>query len=378
MYARALSRYPDPSLLEIGSRMYARRAKGDGLVVDGRLGLSRRWTAKMRMGFIALGLVVPGLAGCPYVSDLPAPGRVEERCEPVGQRPYYLYVPTSYHDDKQWPLVVACHGTRPYDTAEGQLDEWKGLAEKRGFLLAVPELKGTRGDLAPPVDKQIELQRGDEAAILSMVRAIRVSRSVHPSRIFLTGWSAGGYAVLFTGLRNPDVFRALAIRQGNFDARYVEPCVPFLDRHQPIQIMYADMDLLRDQALACVDWLRSHDLEPVVLERPGAHRREPGPIFSFFVDVVRKRPWVRVHARDDSTDPMRVKFRVRTSFEPTRYLWDFGDGSDRSPLSAPEHTFVEPGLYTVRVAVWPPKGRPQARHIVLQVPRPRLGSTAPQ
>jgi pimeloyl-ACP methyl ester carboxylesterase len=199
---------------------------------------------------------------------------------------------------------------------------------------------------------------------------------VNPARIFLTGWSAGGYAVLFTGLRHPEIFRALSVRQGNFRPDFLEPCIAFLDRQQPIQIMFGQVDLLvKDQTLAAIDWLRQQGIEPTVVERTGAHRRDPMPVFEFFAEVVRKRPWVRVIVTDEPTDPMQVHFGTKTSFEPERFLWDFGDGSPRSPLAAPEHRFEEPGLYTVRVALWPARGGPYVREIALQVPRIRIGAT---
>jgi pimeloyl-ACP methyl ester carboxylesterase len=195
--------------------------------------------------------------------------------------------------------------------------------------------------------------------------------------IFLTGWSAGGYAVLYTGLRHPDVFRALSVRQGNFDKAFVEPCIPFLDRHQPIQIMYGSEDLLKDQALACTTWLRSHDIDPTILERPGFHRRDPRPVFDFFIEIARNRPWIRISIGDDPNDPMRVTLSVRSSFEAVRYLWDFGDETERSPLSKPVHRYEKPGLYNVQLALWPDQGNPRVRQIQIQIPRARLSSNNP-
>lgn len=328
------------------------------------------------------GLVLTLVTGCPVVSNLPAPGRCLTERDPEHGRRYHLYVPSAYHDGRSWPLVVTCHGTPPFDTAQAQFDEWKGLAELRGFLLVAPELVGTRGDLTPLITHQVGLQMEDEEAILAIVHAIQAGYRIDPPRIFLTGWSGGGYAVLHTGLRNPHLFRALAVRQGNFDPRFVESCVPFLDRHQPIQVTIGHLDvLLHDQGLACIEWLRSHGLDPMVVERSGAHRRDPEPVLAFFVDVVRNRPWIRVLVTDDASDPMRVRLQTQTSFDAQRFLWDFGDDSERSPLPHPEHRYEKPGLYTVRVALWPAEGGPLVRQIPLQVPRIRLGvattTTAP-
>ena len=312
------------------------------------------------------------LAGCQVVSNLPAPGRTAQITEPATGHDYCLYVPTSYHAEQPAALVVTCHGTKPWDTARQQIKEWRGLAEQKGFLVAAPELLGTKGDLPPKRPEQIRRQSDDERTLLGVVRAIRGSHAVNQDRIFLTGWSAGNYAVLYTGLRHPEVFRALSVRQGNFDPAYVERCVPFLDRYQPIQIMFGDLDPL-DSSQAIVDWLRSHDLEPSTLERAGIHRRDPAPAYAFFADVVRRRPVVRARVREDPADALRIAFDVHTSFEAQRYLWDFGD-AQQSAEPRPEHRYTQPGLYSVRVAAWAPNGKPYQRRFQLQVPRLRLGT----
>ncbi|MBI4580983.1 MAG: prolyl oligopeptidase family serine peptidase [Planctomycetes bacterium] len=329
----------------------------------------------------AAGLVLAAIAltlatGCPVVSNLAAPGRVVQQKDPDQQREYQLYIPTRYTPAARWPLVVTCHGTRPYDTADSQFDEWKGLAEQKGFLLIAPELKGTVGDFVPPAAEQVRRQLDDEAAILSMVRTVSAGYTIDDSRIFLTGWSAGGYAVLFTGLRNPDVFRALSLRQPNFDPPFFELCVPFMDRYQQIQITFGSLDPLREGAIKCLDWLRAHEFEPVPLERPGTHKRDALPVYNFFADVVRHHPWVRVQMREDGSDPMRILLSVKTSFEPVKYLWDFGDGTPRMPVAAPDHRYAKPGLYSVRVGVWISDKVRQVRQVQVQVPRIRLGTTS--
>lgn len=179
------------------------------------------------------------------------------------------------------------------------------------------------------------------------------------------------------GLRNPDVFRAMSLHQTNFDPAFVEPCLPFLDRYQPIYITYGSIDPLREGALKCVEWLRAHEFEPVTMERPGTHKRDPVPVYRFFADVVRHHPWVRVTFQEDAQDPMLVRLGVRASFEPIRYLWDFGDGTERSPVANPEHRYTKPGLYSIRVGAWRNEKNRSVRQIQVQMPRVRLGRASP-
>ncbi len=44
--------------------------------------------------------------------------------------------------------------------------------------------------------------------------------------------------------------------------------------------------------------------------------------------------------------PIKVKF-TNASSNANQYLWDFGDGSAKSTLTAPNHTFYKGGIYTV-------------------------------
>jgi poly(3-hydroxybutyrate) depolymerase len=338
------------------------------------MSVTRDWSRLYVLGLAAIASTC--LMGCPAVSNLPSPGRVVTDKDPERGQTYHLYVPTRYRPDSKWPLVVTCHGTPPFDNAVWQLNEWKGLAEEKGFLVVAPELTGTSA-VSLSSSEQVRRQLDDEAQILSIVRTIRASHNIDDTRIFLTGWSAGGYAVLFTGLRHPDLFRAIAIRQGNFNKAYVESCVPFLDRYQPVMVVYGNIDPLKDDAQACVEWLRSNDLDPTALERPGAHRRDPSPVYAFFADVVRHRPWIRVRIEDDAADAMNIRFSLKTSFEPVQWLWDFGD-KQRSTMEKPGHRYERPGAYTVRVAAYPQGAKaPYVRQVQVQVPRVRLGTAAP-
>ncbi len=327
------------------------------------------------MAGMLLGIMLIGSAGCLVEETRPAPGQTRVVEEPVTQGKFRLYVPTGYDPQRSTALLVTCHGTPPYDTADRQLREWRGLAEAKGFLVVAPELVGTRGDLPSDPAAQIERQRKDERLILQAVRRVKAAYSIDENRVFLNGWSAGAHAVLFTGLRNPDVFRALAIRQGTFREEFVEPCIPFLDRYQAVLVNYSDLDPL-DNSEPMIDWLRRHEIEPMVQIRATGHKRDPERVFNFFMHVLRSRPYVRVVVLESPSDPMEIQFKARTSFEPKRYLWDFGDNS-RSDQAEPVHTYVEPGLYTVKFAAWTESGKPKVRYIQLKVPSIRLGSEAP-
>jgi trimeric autotransporter adhesin len=62
----------------------------------------------------------------------------------------------------------------------------------------------------------------------------------------------------------------------------------------------------------------------------------------------------------NSTAPLAVAFSDASNGYPTRWLWDFGDGST-STASNPVHTYTVPGLYDVTLTTWDMGGQSSAK-----------------
>ncbi len=309
---------------------------------------------------VALLAVLPGIFGCPVIVRN-SKGRVLQREEPVSGQRYELYVPSTYHTGRSWPLIVTCHGTAPFDTARLQLREWMDLAEKKGLIVAAPVLKGTkaRGDSKPKtVEQQIDLQRYDEQTILATIDHVRAGYRIDEGRVFLTGWSAGNYAVLWTGLSHPEVFRALAVRQGNFNAKFFAPIESRLDSHQQVMVFYGQVDLLRGQAEACIRWLKEHGVTVFSDEIIGAHRRDPGLAYRYFEGIVQGYPWLVIRWEPGwGGSPLTVRLWAKTDPVSDKIEWDLGDGQTaEGPVVT--HTYALGGSYDVSVrAAYPKKQR---------------------
>ena len=324
--------------------------------------------------FCLCGLLLASAAGCPQYRDPRVPNPIVPMEEPDLGGEYLLYAPSNHDAAKQWPLIVVCHGTKPWDSPVREIKDWVKLAEEKGFVVVAPTLRGTKGDFPPPTDKQLVRQREDEETILATVRHVQGSYNIARDRIFLTGWSAGNFAVLYTGLRNPEVFRALAVLQGNFDPVYLTRVADRIDPFQPVYVLYGSVDILTGrQGKRCVQWLREHHAAVTPEETGGAHMGHPTKAYRFFSRVIRKVPWLRIRAFSaDNGDPMSVQFKTRASFEPRAYHWDFGDG-ETSPVATPVHTYAKPGDYTVLLTTESASGRKIRRAIAMTVPqKPRL------
>lgn len=64
--------------------------------------------------------------------------------------------------------------------------------------------------------------------------------------------------------------------------------------------------------------------------------------------------------------PLTVQFMERSLYNPTNYLWSFGDGST-STLKNPVHTYTRQGVYHVQLRVWNDAGSSQRSGSVIVV-----------
>ena len=342
--------------------------------------MMRRLRTRPRFRLATFAVLMIACSGCPPFRDPTVPGEIRKVTEPALGGDYWLYVPTTYDPAKQWALIMVCHGTNPFDYAGRQIVDWAKLAEEQQFIVAAPLLKGTSAVFAPAVPRQLALQRQDERTILACLRHLKGAYNIAGDRVFLTGWSAGAYAVLHTGLGNPHIFRALAILQGNFSPDYLSEVARAIDAYQPVYILYGSNDVLTGKhGHRCVEWLHEHRAAVTKEEVGGPHKNHPKQAYAFFERVVRKVPWLHILAvTEDQVEPLTVRFTVRSSFEPEHYEWSFGDESPTSPVAGPVHTYSKPGGYTVTLQTEAPGDKTVRRAVEITLSRsgglpPRLG-----
>jgi predicted esterase len=309
------------------------------------------------------------LAGC---SQLTAPNTLEPIrpvIEPKYGNEYLLYRPSNYDAQLAWPLVVVCHGSFT-DSPKRQIAHWTDLAESRGFLVVAPRLAGAKGMLPPKAPKQLALQRQDEQNILAAIRHVRAGQTISSDRIFIHGYAGGAYPALHTGLKHPELFRAVSLISPKFKSDYMTDVSDRADPHQPVCVSYSNSTdaITGKHAHDCADWLRSkgttlfeNSLSP---GRPSDTRQT----VEFYEEVTRNHPWLRIRAFTAGDDnPLAIRFKLRSSYTPSRYRWDFGDG-DESPVAEPIHIYAQPGTYLVTVTTENHKGREDIRRVHLDVP----------
>ncbi len=246
-----------------------------------RLG-GRRGRGLPRSGAICLLLGALALltAGCPVTQRLDTPASPEFLTEPQTGARYWLYVPSNYTDQKTWPMVVTLHGTYGWDGPMRQEMEWRNLAEENGFIVAAPYLYSVQGIL--PTVKALwyrDLEK-DERNILSLIDHLSRKYRIDAEAIMLTGFSAGGYPLYYTGLRNPERFNLLIARACNCDIKILEkiPITPKM-QEQNVVIFWGKADPLpiKNQSWAAFRYLRRHGCRNVQRKKiEGGHFRKPG------------------------------------------------------------------------------------------------------
>jgi poly(3-hydroxybutyrate) depolymerase len=230
----------------------------------------------------ALAALLPWIAlltGCPVTQSQRTPVDQVARQEPLMGREYWLYVPSDYTPDESWPLVITLHGTPGFDSDSDQIREWKALAEQHKFIVAAPDLDSAQGILPVSWSQRQKSLAADERAILGCLRDVEDHYRIAPDAVLLTGFSAGGYPMYYTGLRNPDRFSGLVARACNSDVRIFE-LIPMTDRarQMPVIVIHGrdDFGMISEESWAAYRYLRRRGFDKAEHhEILGGHYRHP-------------------------------------------------------------------------------------------------------
>ncbi len=152
-------------------------------------------------------------------------------------RNYFLVVPSGYQSDRQYPLLMALHGTGgtpagAVTNAQAIAQTWQEIARTRGMVVVVPIGSSTSGSWSPPADlPYLQLL---QASIVDEFR-------IDPTRQYLWGFSAGGHFGHGVVLQRSDVYAAYAIAAGVLrgyacDAATCPAYLAAVPRHVPLDL----------------------------------------------------------------------------------------------------------------------------------------------
>jgi predicted esterase len=148
---------------------------------------------------------------------------------------YYLYLPSNYNPDRDWPVFVGIHGFSGDGT--DCLNMWQDYSEREGFILVCPSLGEEGGGWY--------VEQG-EASLKGILRHVQKDCRAQ-KKFFLAGFSAGAEFVQAWAFDNPRYVTAVAVLSAG---NYYEPSpkarnIPFLivigDQDDPLSLENAQL-----------------------------------------------------------------------------------------------------------------------------------------
>ena len=123
------------------------------------------------------------------------------------RREYYLYVPSDL--DGEAPLVVALHGRGGTGPGMAVLTGFDALADEHGFIVAYPSGLQQQWNYVEGI-AGYELQVSDIAFLRALVAEIASRHEVDDRRVYVAGFSNGGFMAQRLACAANDVFAAFA------------------------------------------------------------------------------------------------------------------------------------------------------------------------
>lgn len=133
------------------------------------------------------------------------------------ERGYELHLPragdagTDVHGEAGAPLVILLHGRGGDGAGIRQITAFDDVADAHGLVVAYPDGIGhewnyTRG--LPGYDKVADADRDDVAFLASLAGHLVASLRLDPDRVYLAGFSNGGFMTQRVACERPDLFAA--------------------------------------------------------------------------------------------------------------------------------------------------------------------------
>ncbi len=215
---------------------------------------------------------------------------------PTGESiPYALFVPRSYNEGDEAPLIVSLHGLgRTYDWLmgyHGLLDE----AETHGYIVVTPLGYTRRGWYGSRELEDMEDARYAEQDVMEVLQLVRNEFSIDNNRIYLRGHSMGGAGTYSIAAKNPTLFAGLGVAAPAPERDMPIEQTPNKIKHIPILVLQGDEDGLVTLTRRWVAKMREIGMQHVYVEVPGGDHslvisqdKNNMKKFTDFFNIVRK------------------------------------------------------------------------------------------
>jgi predicted esterase len=195
---------PISGIIAAGLRsLFAGKALGEGVAgeMENSIACQERQNCKFRIAAASLLLPLLSLAGflgcgASHVNQpATAPGTIQFQ---GNQYPYAVFVPSTYDHVHALPAILLVHGGG--GNGPDFLKIWQEFAEKNGIILVAPTL---------PLGAALEAQVPQ--LFPALVELVKTQWQVDSRRIYLFGYSAGGYSVFDAAMLDSSYFSAAGV-----------------------------------------------------------------------------------------------------------------------------------------------------------------------
>jgi polyhydroxybutyrate depolymerase len=168
-------------------------------------------------------------------------------------RTWRYYVPTSYNESEEIPLVFSFHGLGSSGAAQEDLTSFANLAEEEGFIVVFPDATVLQGyhpilpllpganiqwNLGGPGSLQYQYDVDDLGFISELVDKFKTDYNIAASRIYATGMSNGAMLTYYVAMNLPGTFAGFAAVCSPMTLNLFEPYMDFdLDVGCPVTMI---------------------------------------------------------------------------------------------------------------------------------------------
>lgn len=173
-----------------------------------------------------------------------------------GNLELFIHAPSIINSTKR-PLVIALHGCNQRASNLSELTGWNKLADVHNFIMLYPQQKFSNNSsfcFNWFKDKDISGNDGESASIKQMIEYAIKNLDIDPSRIYITGLSAGAAMSVAMLANYPETFQAgAAFAGGPFGITENSISTSF-------KIMLGTLDISRDELINAVKNVHSNSV----------------------------------------------------------------------------------------------------------------------
>ncbi|MBN8702433.1 MAG: T9SS type A sorting domain-containing protein [Bacteroidetes bacterium] len=111
-----------------------------------------------------------------------------------GTRKYFIHLPANYNTSTQYPLLLVLHGLTDSIQSHMPYTGFNGIADQENFIVVYPQaLVGSSGTCWNAGAPLISPNADDVDFLTDLIDTITKNHSVNKARVYMTGFSMGGF-----------------------------------------------------------------------------------------------------------------------------------------------------------------------------------------